>query len=71
MPPGTNERTFELPVKWDALATELRLIAQATADEYRGRPYRAGEPPLAAAPPTPGKLRLVGSWFRHAGHGGD
>jgi hypothetical protein len=36
----------DMPRRWADLAERLRLTAQTTLDEGRGRPYRAGEPPI-------------------------
>jgi hypothetical protein len=42
----STKRGPEMDRRWLELRDEIRLVGQRTVDEQRGRPYRAGEPPM-------------------------
>jgi hypothetical protein len=57
------DRAADMPKRWSDLSDEIRLVAQRTVDEQRGRPYRAGEPRINAAP-KPTRWKRLSGWFR-------
>jgi len=57
-----DERGPHMGREWETLSDELRLTAQTTVDQGGGRPYRAGEQPMNAAPTRPNRLQLLSAW---------